>query len=143
VRTGSEVGRGRLLARTFVLDSEGVSKLAGDHPDLISYVTNARKRQAGVVASAATLTEVLRGTPRDAAVHRVLKRVDIVPLTRELGRCAGELLGGSGLPSTAVIDAMVAATALEQKRPVVILTSDPKDLAALVEGEAGIDVLPV
>jgi predicted nucleic acid-binding protein len=143
VRTGSEVGRGRLLARTFVLDSEGVSKLAADHPDLVSYVTNARKRQAGVVASAATLTEVLRGARRDAAVHRVLERVDIVPLTRELGRRAGELLGTSGLPATAAIDAMVAATAINQTRPVVILTSDPRDLAALVEGESGIGVLPV
>jgi predicted nucleic acid-binding protein len=143
VRTGSEVGRGRLLARTFVLDSEGVSKLADDHPDLVSYVTNARKRQAGVVASAATLTEVLRGARRDAAIHRVLKRVEIIPLTRELGRQAGELLGTSGLPATAAIDAMVAATALKQARPVVILTSDPRDLGALVEGQAGVGVLPV
>jgi predicted nucleic acid-binding protein len=143
VRTGSEVGRGRLLARTFVLDAEGVSKLADDHPDLVSYVTNARKRQAGVVASAATLTEVLRGARRDAAIHRVLKRVEIIPLTRELGRQAGELLGTSGLPATAATDAMVAATALKQTRPVVILTSDPRDLGALVEGQAGVGVLPV
>lgn len=140
MRTGSEVGRGRLLARTFVLDAEGVSKLADDHPDLVSYVTNARKRQAGVVASAATLTEVLRGARRDAAIHRVLKRVEIIPLTRELGRQAGELLGTSGLPATAAI---VAATALKQTRPVVILTSDPRDLGALVEGQAGVGVLPV
>jgi predicted nucleic acid-binding protein len=143
VRTGSEVGRGRLLARTFVLDSEGVSKLADDRPVLVSYITNARKRQAGVVASAVTLTEVLRGTQRDAAVHRVLKRVDVLPLTRELGRHAGELLGSSGLPASSAIDAMVAATALRQTRPVVILTSDVKDLSALVEGQPGVGVLPV
>jgi predicted nucleic acid-binding protein len=143
VRAGSEVGRGRLLARTFVLDSEGVSKLADDHPDLVSYVSNARRRQAGVVASAVTLSEVLRGTPRDAAVHRVLKRMEVVPLTRELGRRAGELLGTSGLPATATVDAMVAATALSQTRPVVILTSDPRDLSALIVGESGIGVLPV
>lgn len=143
MRTGSEVGRGRLLARTFVLDSEGLSKLADDHSDLVAYVANARKRQASVVASAATLTEVLRGAARDATVHRVLKRVEIVPLTRQLGRRAGELLGSSGLPATAAIDAMVAATAIDQRRPVVILTSDPKDLSALVEGQAGIGVVPV
>lgn len=137
------MGRGRLLARTFVLDSEGISKLADDHAKLVSYVTNARKRQAGVVASAATLSEVLRGAPRDATVHRILKRMEIVPLTRDLGRRAGELLGSSGLPATATIDAMVAATALKQPRPVVILTSDPKDLSALVEGESGVGVLQV
>jgi predicted nucleic acid-binding protein len=96
-----------------------------------------------VVASAVTLSEVLRGTPRDAAVHRVLKRMEVVPLTRGLGRRAGELLGTSGLPATATVDAMVAATALSQTRPVVILTSDPRDLSALIEGESGIGVLPV
>jgi len=31
------------------------------------------------------------------------------------------------------IDAVVAATALEQERPVVLLTSDPDDLSRLVE----------
>lgn len=143
MRTGSEVGRRRLLARTFVLDSQGVSKLADDHADLVSYVSNARKRQASVVASAVTLTEVLRGTARDAAANRVLKRVEVVPLTRELGRYAGELLGSSGLPASAAIDAMVAATALKQTRPVVILTSDVKDLSALVEGQPGVGVLPI
>lgn len=143
MRTGSEVGRRRLLARTFVLDSQGVSKLADDHSGLVSYVSNARRRQAGVVASAVTLTEVLRGTARDAAVHRVLKRVEVVPLTRELGRHAGELLGSSGLPASAAIDAMVAATALRQTRPVVILTSDVKDISALVEGQPGVGVLPI
>jgi predicted nucleic acid-binding protein len=137
------VGKGRLLARTFVLDSEGVSKLAEDHPELVSYVANARKRQASVIASAVTLTEVLRGSPRDAAVHRILKRVEIIPLTRDLGRSAGELLGASGLPPTATIDAMVAATALDQPRPVVILTSDPRDLGALVEGKPGVGVVPI
>jgi predicted nucleic acid-binding protein len=137
------VGRGGLVVRTFVLDSEGVSKLADDHPSLVSYMRRARERQAGVVASAATLAEVLRGTPRDAAVHRVLKKIEIIPLTRELGRNAGALLGASGLPATATIDAMVAATALGQKRPVVILTSDPRDLTALVEREPGVGVVPV
>jgi hypothetical protein len=38
---------------------------------------------------------------------------------------------------------MVAATALDQKRPVVILTSDPRDLTALVEQEPGVGVVPV
>lgn len=143
MRARSKVGRGGLVARTFVLDSEGVSKLADDHPEVVSYLRRARERQASVVTSAATLAEVLRGTPRDAAVHRVLKKIEIVPLTRELGRSAGALLGASGLPPTSTIDAMVAATALDQTRPVVILTSDPRDLSALVEREPGIGVVAV
>ncbi len=69
--------------------------------------------------------------------------MQVVPLTRDLGRAAGELLGASGLPATATVDAMVAATALGQPRPVVILTSDPRDLGALVEGEPGVGVVPI
>jgi predicted nucleic acid-binding protein len=126
-----------------VLDSEGISKLAQEDPVVVPHIVEARKRQASVVASAVTLTEVLRGTPRDAAVHRILKKVEVVPLTRELGRTAGTLLGRSGLPATAAIDAMVAATALDQARPVIILTSDPNDLKSLIEGEAGVAVLAV
>ncbi|MCO6007285.1 PIN domain-containing protein [Actinoallomurus purpureus] len=126
-----------------MLDSEGLSKLAQEDPAVVPHIVEARKRQAPVVASAVTLAEVLRGTPRDAAVHRVLKKVEVVPLTRELGRAAGALLGRSGLPATATIDAMVVATALVQTRPVIILTSDPNDLKSLIEGEAGVGVLAV
>jgi predicted nucleic acid-binding protein len=142
-RTRGQVGRGRVLVRTLVLGSEGVSKLAQDDPAVVPHILEARKRQAPVVASAATLTEVLRGTGRDAAVHRVLKKVEVVPLSHELGRSAGELLGASGLPPAAAIDAMVAATALVQTRPVMILTSDPGDLSILTEGRPGVGVLRI
>jgi predicted nucleic acid-binding protein len=81
-----------------------------------------------------TLAEVLRGAPRDAAVHRVLSRITVVPVSRELGRRAGELLGATGLlGNRCAIDAIVAATALERERPIVLLTSDPDDLSRLVE----------
>jgi predicted nucleic acid-binding protein len=67
-------------------------------------------------------------------MHRVLSRITVVPVSRELGRHAGELLGATGLPgSRCAIDAIVAATALERERPVVLLTSDPDDLSRLVE----------
>ena len=139
-RNRSKMGRRGLLARTLVLDSESVSKLATEDPMVMPHILEARKRQAPVVASAATLAEVLRGSSRDAGVHRVLKRVDIVPLTRDLGRSAGELLGASGLPATASIDAMVVATALVQTRPVMILTSDPGDMSALAAGATGVGI---
>jgi predicted nucleic acid-binding protein len=87
-----------------------------------------------VVVSAITLTEVLRGGPRDASVHRVLSRIVVLPVSPELGRRAGELLGETGLTGNrCAIDAVVAATALGLPRPVVLLTSDPDDLARLVE----------
>ena len=127
---------GRRIAQggTLVLDSEGLSKIAVGDPRARAYVETARVRRVRVVVSAVTLTEVLRGVARDALVHRVLSRVVIVPVTPELGRTAGELLGSTGLSGPrCAIDALVAATALESVRPVVLLTSDPDDMNRLVE----------
>jgi predicted nucleic acid-binding protein len=84
------------------------------------------------------LAEVLRGESRDASVHRVLSRIVTLPVSADLGRAAGELLGASGLSGhRCAIDSVVAATALVAARPVVLLTSDPDDLIRLVE-EPGI-----
>ena len=122
------------MGGTLVLDSEGLSRLAAGDSRARAHLEIAIARRARVVASAMTLTEVLRGGPRDAAVHRVLSRITVVPVSPGLGRRAGELLGATGLPGNrCAVDAVVAATALEQERPVVLLTSDPDDLSRLVE----------
>jgi predicted nucleic acid-binding protein len=119
---------------TLVLDSEGLSKLAAGDARTRAYLETAVAQRARVAVSAITLTEVLRGGPRDAAVHRVLSRITVVPVSRELARHAGELLGATGLAGhRCAIDAVVAATALALERPVVLLTSDPDDLTRLVE----------
>jgi len=119
---------------TLVLDSEGVSKLAAGDARTRAYFDSARARRAKVAASAITLTETLRGGPRDATVHRVLSRVIVVPVTAQIARRAGELLGATGLSGhRCAIDAVVAATALELERPIVLLTSDPDDMNRLVE----------
>jgi predicted nucleic acid-binding protein len=86
-----------------------------------------------VVTVASVLAEVLRGGQRDAAVHRVLSRVAVLPVDRDCGRIAGELLGATGLPGRRAMDALVAAVALSQPRPVVLLTSDPGNLGKLTE----------
>jgi predicted nucleic acid-binding protein len=98
------------------------------------YLDSARARGAGVAVSAIALTETMRGGPRDAAVHRVLSRITVVPVTAEIARRAGELLGTTGLSGhRCAIAAVVAVTALELERPVVLPTSDPDDLNRLVE----------
>jgi hypothetical protein len=80
------------------------------------------------------MTETLRGGSRDAAVHRVLSRSTVVPVTAQIARRAGELLGTTGLCGhRCAIDAVVAATALGLERPIVLLASDPDDLNRLVE----------
>lgn len=127
-------GRRIAVGGTLVLDSEGLSKLAVGKARAHAYLDSARARRARVAASAITLTEILRGGPRDAAVHRVLSRITIVPVTAQIARRAGELLGATGLSGhRCAIDAVVAATALGLERPIVLLTSDPDDMNKLVE----------
>lgn len=127
-------GRRIAVGGTLVLDSEGLSKLAAGDARAHAYLDSARARRARVAASAITLTEVLRGGPRDAAVHRVLSRITIVPVTAQIARRAGELLGATGLSGhQCAIDAVVAVTALGLERPILLLTSDPDDMNKLVE----------
>jgi predicted nucleic acid-binding protein len=126
--------RGIASGGTLVLDSEGLSKLAAGDPRSRAHLEAARLRRARVSVSAITLTEVLRGGSRDASVHRVLARLTVLPVTPELARSAGELLGATGMSGhRSAVDAVVAVTALQQARPVVLLTSDPDDLNRLVE----------
>jgi predicted nucleic acid-binding protein len=127
-------GRRIAAGGTLVLDSEGLSKLAAGDARTRGYLDSARDRGARVAVSAITLTEALRGGPRDAAVHRVLSRITVVPVTEAIARRAGELLGTTGLSGhRCAIDAVVAATAVETDRPVLLLTSDPDDLSKLIE----------
>lgn len=87
-----------------------------------------------MVVAASTLTEVLRGGPRDAAVHRILNEVIVVPIDADRARAAGELLGRVGLSGhQCALDAMVATVALAQRRPVLLLTSDTEDMTRLTE----------
>jgi predicted nucleic acid-binding protein len=121
-------------AGALVLDAEGLSKLAAGDARTRGYLDSARNRGARVAVSTITLTEALRGGPRDTAVHRVLSRITVIVVTEAIARRAGELLGTTGLSGhRCAIDAVVAATALDMERPAVLLTSDPDDLNKLVE----------
>jgi predicted nucleic acid-binding protein len=127
-------GRRIAAGGTLVLDAEGLAKLAVGDARTRSYLDSAVARGARVAVSAITLTEVLRGGPRDAAVHRVLPRITMVPVSAAVARRAGELLGTTGLSGhRCAIDAVVATTARAAERPVVLLTSDPDDMSRLVE----------
>ena len=125
--------RGRQgVGGTLVLDAEGLRKLADGNPRAVSFARDALSADAAVVTAASTLTEVMRGGPRDTQVHRVLKEVIVVPVGRELARAAGELLGKTGLSGhRCALDALLAVVALAQPRPVVLLTSDIGDMRRL------------
>jgi predicted nucleic acid-binding protein len=125
--------RGR-IGGTLVLDAEGLVKLAAQNPAVYTRVKAARVRNGNVVTAASTLAEVLRGGPSDARMHRVLGRLTVIPIESQQGRAAGELLGRTGLSGhRCALDALLAVIALDQPRPVVLLTSDPGDLARLTE----------
>jgi len=117
-----------------VLDAEGLFKLASGVSRAVSFAMDAHELGAPVVVAASTLAEVIRGGSRDALVHRVLKRIEISPIDAETAREAGELLGQAGLSGhRCALDALVAAVAMAQPRPVVLLTSDSKDMQRLTD----------
>jgi len=79
-------------AGTLVLDTKGLAKLAVGDARTRGYLDSARKRGARVAVSAITLTEALRGGPRDPAVHRVLSRIIVISVTEGIAR---RVLGGA------------------------------------------------
>ena len=124
----------RRAGGTLVLDADGLSKLATRDRGAQKRFEAAREHRSKVVTAASTLTEVLRGGPTDAAVHHWLKLITVVALDKEHGRAAGELLGRTGLSGhRCALDALLAVVALAQPRPVILLTSDPRDLKTLTE----------
>ena len=122
----------RGVGGTLVLDAQGLAKLAVGDPVVRGHLREARAHDFDVVTAASTLVEVLRGGPRDAPVHQALKHVIVAPVDKEAGRKAGELLGATGMPGRGdALDSLLAVTALAQRRPVLMLTSDPADMTRL------------
>ncbi len=122
------------IGGTLVLDAEGLVKLSNGDPRVLSRAKLAHVRDATVAIAATTLAEVLRGGPRDAPVYRALTRVRVISIHAGQGRAAGELLGRVGLSGHShALDALVAVVAMAQPRPVVLLTSDTKDMERLTE----------
>ncbi len=124
-----------------LLDSEGLSAGAQGDARVRAELTVAEQLGARVHVSSVTLAEVLRGQRRDARVHSLLSAVEKVPVTPELGRAAGELLGRTGRDDT--VDAVVAVTAQSVGRLVRLLTGDPADLRALTADMPGATVVPI
>lgn len=123
-----------------MLDNEGLSRAATDRAMYVrlqaAYADGRR-----VITSAAILAEALRGAPRDAAVYRVLQGVAVEPVSRAIGERAGQLIGAAKLGSGQAVDAILVATALEERGPVLIATSDLGDLKALAGDERRIAIV--
>ena len=133
-----------------MLDNEGVSKAVTDRA---MYVRLKVAYEDGhrVLTSAAILAEILRGTSRDAEIHRVLAALPWIGNRSD--RTAGsQLIGAAGMSAQQAVDAMVAATAIEQvehaevadrSASVLIVTSDLPDLTKLVARRPGVAVVHV
>jgi predicted nucleic acid-binding protein len=74
------------------------------------------------------LAQAWRGGPQHQ-ISRVLKACDIIPDDERTGRAAGVACAASGTAD--VVDAIVVATAVRHRAPVV--TSDPGDLSHIAE----------
>lgn len=113
-----------------ILDTGGL--LAWSHGDARAreFVQEAVRRRIVVVVSAAVIAQAIRGGARDAPINWALRRIgEQLPVTPELARHAGALLGATG--TTDVVDAIVVAEAC-RVLPATILTSDPRDIHPLV-----------
>jgi hypothetical protein len=114
---------------TLILDSGGVSALAGQRARLIEL------RRRGIWPAqvpAVVLAEALTGDHRrDFHANRLLRACQIRDVTESLGRAAAQLRTATGRAGTiSAADAIVAAYADICPEPVV-LTSDSADLTAL------------
>ncbi|MDT3444018.1 PIN domain-containing protein [Pseudofrankia sp. BMG5.37] len=127
----------------FVLDTGAVIALSRLEKTARTMLAAALREQSQVWVPAPVITELVRGDHRrDGAVNRVLKSVnDIHPLDEPLARDAGRLLVGGGT----TLDAMVVATAqrVAGTGSVVIMTSDPRDITALVADDSRVRVAVV
>jgi hypothetical protein len=119
------------MSGSLVLDAGGILKLAAG--DAWAWARVAVLRDAGwkAVIPTPVVAQVHRGGTRGRSVDGVLAGVGItLPTSEPVARLAGELLGVSARSDA--IDAIVAAEALSAQ-PAAILTSDPGDLARLLE----------
>ena len=124
-----------------VLDSGALSAAAEGDVRVRAELSVAEELGVRVHVSTVTLTEVLRGHPRDARIHSLLAALDQDPVTPEIGRAAGELLGPTRRHDT--VDAIIAITAERSGSRVRLLTGDRTDLGGLTATMPHVTVVPI
>ena len=122
-----------LLIRSVVLDASALTVASDNRSEVRRVLRRWQDDGADVVTTAATLTEVLRGHPRDATIYRLLASLNIRIVDAQLGQAAGERIGRTNSRGNVTLDALVAEVASSLPRPVALLTADVDDLQALVD----------
>lgn len=110
-------------------DSGAVIALAHGKPIARSLLRAAEASGAYFLIPAPVLSEVLRGTPQDASVNRIVRLYEVVPTGERAARSAGAMLHGRS-PALAM-DALICATAATAGAD-AIWTQDAADLESLV-----------
>jgi predicted nucleic acid-binding protein len=106
-----------------------------------AFLARALEVMASIEIPVVVVAETLRGGPRDAPVHRILKAVGSIPDAREVhGRTAGRLLGTARSAHTA--DALIVAQAVESGGA-CILTGDREDLELLAAPHPEVWIQPL
>ncbi len=120
---------GRQAPQRLILDSGAIIALSRGDQRARAFLVRALELGVPVEIPVVVVAETVRGGPRDAPVHRVLRAVGSVPEAREVhGRIAGRLLGTARVSTT--VDAFVVAQAVEGGGA-QILTGDREDLERL------------
>ena len=122
-----------------ILDSGAVIALSRGESRARAVLTLALELGLDVRIPVAVLEETLRGNPRDAPVHRIRNTVDVFPTEETAARLAGALLGRTG--GTNTVDALVTAEAIITSADV--LTSDARDLRALLGDHRGVTIVQI
>jgi hypothetical protein len=124
---------------SLLLDSGAVLAFEKDSPQVQGWLDRARKAGVDPMVSYATLAETYRNGPR---IQWVLSKLAKVRLGEREYEQAGLLLGETNIGNR-TMDALVAISALQLPRPVVVLTTDPRDLERLLHGQPQITVIAV
>ena len=110
-----------------VLDAGAFIALDRNDREIWTRLVRAIHAQQQVITHAGIVGQVWRHPSRQARLARVLKAVDVLPITVELARAAGLLLA-----ATSRNDVHDAALALICEPADILITSDTDDLAALL-----------
>ena len=123
---------------SIMLDAHALSCLATRTPAMLAWGAAARRTGSEMYVSTATLAETTDGSTRDAAVRRIVNGINRENVTESLGYTAGRLRAKAASirrkPRDLTVDAIVAATAMSLRPPVVVITSDSGDLELLLDG---------
>lgn len=125
---------------TFVLDAAGLDGLSlPQHRARLRALANAFGPEAEVLIPAVVLAEAISGHEGDARRLHLVRRSEVVVIDELRARRAGALRGTiTGRRTPSATDACVIAVAEEAaaRDDVVVLTSDPDDLARLAGAAA-------